>query len=64
MAEQGRKGRARRPAAEAEAAGRPPATARGEQIRQDLDRLLDEIDDVLEENAEEFLQSYIQRGGQ
>jgi ubiquitin-like protein Pup len=29
-----------------------------------MDRLIDEIDDVLEENAEEFVKSYIQRGGQ
>jgi ubiquitin-like protein Pup len=25
---------------------------------------LDEIDDILEENAEEFVKSYVQRGGQ
>jgi ubiquitin-like protein Pup len=30
----------------------------------DIDDLLDEIDDVLEENAEEFVRSYIQKGGQ
>ncbi|MEK6530600.1 MAG: ubiquitin-like protein Pup, partial [candidate division NC10 bacterium] len=24
----------------------------------------DEIDDILEENAEEFVKSYVQRGGQ
>ena len=30
----------------------------------DIDELLDEIDDVLEENAEAFVQSYIQRGGE
>ena len=27
-------------------------------------KLLDEIDDILEENAEEFVKSYVQRGGQ
>ncbi|HYJ72842.1 MAG TPA: ubiquitin-like protein Pup, partial [Actinomycetota bacterium] len=26
--------------------------------------LLDEIDDVLEENAEEFVKQYVQKGGQ
>ena len=26
--------------------------------------LLDEIDDVLEENAEEFVKGYVQRGGE
>ena len=30
----------------------------------DIDELLDEIDDVLEENAEAFVQGYIQRGGE
>jgi ubiquitin-like protein Pup len=30
----------------------------------DIDAILDEIDSVLEENAEEFVNSYIQRGGQ
>ena len=29
-----------------------------------LDNLLDEIDGVLEENAEEFVASYVQKGGQ
>ncbi len=29
-----------------------------------LDRLLEDIDEVLEENAEEFVQGYIQKGGQ
>nr|7OYF_B Chain B, Prokaryotic ubiquitin-like protein Pup [Acidothermus cellulolyticus]7OYH_B Chain B, Prokaryotic ubiquitin-like protein Pup [Acidothermus cellulolyticus] len=28
------------------------------------DAILDEIDDVLEENAEEFVRSYIQKGGE
>jgi len=29
-----------------------------------MDDLLDEIDNVLEENAEEFVKNYVQRGGQ
>jgi ubiquitin-like protein Pup len=29
-----------------------------------MDDLLDEIDDVLETNAEEFVKSYVQKGGQ
>jgi ubiquitin-like protein Pup len=29
-----------------------------------VDSLLDEIDNVLEENAEEFVRSYVQKGGQ
>ena len=36
----------------------------GEKIKADLDGLLDEIDEVLEENAEEFVKSYVQKGGE
>ena len=42
-----------------------PATSRsGEKLKAELDDLLDEIDDVLETNAEEFVKSYVQKGGQ
>lgn len=41
-----------------------PANARGERIKSDLDDILDEIDEVLEENAEEFVRNYVQKGGQ
>ena len=37
---------------------------KGKKIKEDIDKLLDEIDDILEENAEEFVKSYVQRGGQ
>ena len=37
---------------------------RGEKLKADLDDLLDEIDEVLEENAEEFVRNYVQKGGQ
>jgi ubiquitin-like protein Pup len=33
-------------------------------LRAELDDLLDEIDDVLEANAEDFVKSYIQKGGE
>ena len=39
-------------------------TAEAEKIKADLDGLLDEIDEVLEENAEEFVKNYVQKGGQ
>ncbi len=39
-------------------------SAQGEKIKAELDDLLDEIDDVLETNAEDFVKSYIQKGGQ
>ena len=42
----------------------PANTAQGEKIKSELDDLLDEIDDVLETNAEDFVKSYIQKGGQ
>lgn len=37
---------------------------RREQLAADTDELLDEIDDVLEENAEDFVRAYVQKGGQ
>jgi prokaryotic ubiquitin-like protein Pup len=42
----------------------PAAGKQGEKIKADLDDLLDEIDSVLEDNAEEFVKSYVQKGGQ
>ena len=38
--------------------------ANSEQLKADLDDLLDEIDEVLEENAEEFVRNYVQKGGE
>ena len=34
------------------------------ELKDDLDTLLDEIDGVLEENAEEFVAGYVQKGGE
>lgn len=42
----------------------PAPAKQGEKIKAELDDLLDEIDGVLEENAEEFVKSYIQKGGE
>lgn len=33
-------------------------------IVRDIDFILDQIDEVLETNAEEFVRSYVQKGGQ
>jgi len=33
-------------------------------IDEDVDAILDEIDEVLESNAEDFVKSFIQKGGQ
>ena len=41
-----------------------PAAETGKEIKAELDELLDEIDDVLETNAEDFVKSYVQKGGQ
>jgi ubiquitin-like protein Pup len=42
----------------------PATSKKGEELKAELDDLLDEIDEVLEENAEEFVRSYVQKGGQ
>ncbi len=42
----------------------PAGSESGEKIKAELDDLLDEIDDVLEQNAEDFVKSYIQKGGE
>jgi prokaryotic ubiquitin-like protein Pup len=40
------------------------ASARKTELDTEVDALLDEIDDVLEVNAEEFVRSFVQKGGQ
>ncbi len=42
----------------------PADSAHKADIDSDVDSLLDEIDDVLEVNAEEFVRSFVQKGGQ
>ncbi|MEQ8841399.1 MAG: ubiquitin-like protein Pup [Acidimicrobiales bacterium] len=49
---------------EAETAAAPATSERGDELKAELDDLLDEIDEVLETNAEDFVKSYIQKGGQ
>jgi ubiquitin-like protein Pup len=39
-------------------------TERSEKLKAELDDLLDEIDEVLESNAEDFVKSYVQKGGE
>ena len=45
-------------------AAAPAVSESGEKLKSDLDDLLDEIDEVLETNAEDFVKSYIQKGGE
>jgi ubiquitin-like protein Pup len=40
------------------------AAERADKLKSDLDDILDEIDEVLEDNAEEFVRNYVQKGGQ
>jgi len=42
----------------------PTAASSSKNLTAELDSLLDEIDEVLESNAEEFVKSYVQKGGQ
>ncbi|HEY2563279.1 MAG TPA: ubiquitin-like protein Pup [Acidimicrobiales bacterium] len=42
----------------------PTTSATGEKLKAELDDLLDEIDEVLEDNAEEFVRNYVQKGGE
>ncbi len=42
----------------------PEVAERKESLDDDVDAILDEIDDVLETNAEDFVKSFIQKGGQ
>ena len=37
---------------------------RREKLASETDDILDEIDDVLESNAEDFVRAYVQKGGQ
>lgn len=57
----------RKPAPKKQTPGADEATGPTEQageIKAELDDLLDEIDEVLEANAEDFVKSYIQKGGE
>lgn len=45
-------------------AGDGAGQERREKLAAETDDLLDEIDDVLEENAEDFVRAYVQKGGQ
>lgn len=40
------------------------ANAEAETLKAETDDLLDEIDSMLETNAEEFVRSYVQKGGE
>ena len=47
-----------------EVAAETDVAERKEALDDDIDAILDEIDEVLESNAEDFVKSFIQKGGQ
>lgn len=65
MAEQQHFSRRRDDAPEPDAAP-PPAAPQAQNAERDaaLDSLLDEIDGVLESNAQDFVHNFVQKGGQ
>jgi ubiquitin-like protein Pup len=65
MAEREQKKKSAPARVEEEVVDQPPASSeQGEKIKAELDDLLDEIDEVLESNSEDFVKSYVQKGGQ
>lgn len=64
MAEQERKTARHEKPKEEEAAASPAAMEKGKKLKKTIDELLEEIDTVLEQNAEEFVKNYVQRGGE
>jgi ubiquitin-like protein Pup len=49
---------------EVEASAESDVAERHEKLTEDVDAILDEIDDVLETNAEDFVRAFVQKGGQ
>ncbi len=46
------------------AAPNPAVAEKGKELKKGIKKVLDEIDTVLVQNAEEFVKSYVQRGGE
>jgi ubiquitin-like protein Pup len=49
---------------EVEAEASSDVAERHEKLTEDVDAILDEIDDVLETNAEDFVRAFVQKGGE
>jgi prokaryotic ubiquitin-like protein Pup len=49
---------------QAQAATTEDVAERKEKLDDDVDAILDDIDEVLESNAEEFVRGFVQKGGQ
>lgn len=52
------------PSKQEEVVEAPAKTDSKEELKAEFDELLDEIDGLLEENAEEFVKGFVQKGGQ
>ena len=61
---QQRSTRSREETEEVQASVDTEVNERTKEVTDDVDSLLDEIDGVLEENAEEFVRAYVQKGGE
>jgi prokaryotic ubiquitin-like protein Pup len=65
MAGQEQQRHTRRPDGEPDEAPPPAPAAPGTQARdEDVDAILDDIDEALEANAEQFIRAYVQKGGE
>ena len=64
MAEREQKRKAAPRETDDEVVDAPAGSDTGEKLKGEIDDLLDEIDEVLESNAEDFVRSYVQKGGQ
>jgi ubiquitin-like protein Pup len=49
---------------EVEADATADVAERKDKLDQDIDAILDDIDEALEENSEDFVRSFVQKGGQ
>jgi ubiquitin-like protein Pup len=56
--------RTREETQEVEASVDSEVAERHKEMTEDIDAILDEIDEVLEENSEEFVRQYVQKGGE
>jgi ubiquitin-like protein Pup len=66
MAQEQKQPRRSQDAEETESTAAPEGAVqeRKDQLDEDIDAILGEIDDVLETNAEDFVKSFIQKGGE
>jgi prokaryotic ubiquitin-like protein Pup len=64
MSEQTRKTSSKRTSGGENETTKAALNDKGRKLGEQLDALIDEIDGLLEENAAEFVENYIQRGGQ